>query len=124
MSDMNTEPQGVSPMFEIMKAARDQVAAIKHKGNMTTRAEAQEMPIIIGLVSDMLDYRATEYRKQSLEPEFVDMYVKGQEALIAVANLLNPLGEYFDALHPERVRDLTQGNNPEAWDTYNNQTIG
>lgn len=116
--------EGISPMYVIMKQATDQIAGIKHAGNMTTRQEAAELHMIIGLLVKALGYRCDDYRKESLEPDFINLYTQVQESLDAVANMTRPFVEYFDALHPERVRDLTQGTNPEAWDTRNNQTIG
>lgn len=118
------DAQGISPMYTIMHQACGQIAEIKHKGNMTTRQEAMEMHMIIGLLAKAIGYRCDEYRKQSLQPEFVKMYQMAQESLDAVAAITRPFGEHFDALHPERVRDLTQGTNPEGWDTHNNETIG
>lgn len=116
--------QGTSPMFMIIKAACDQIASIQHKGNLTTRAEAYDMPACIALIGQVIGLRADAYRKESLDHTFVDLYVKAEAAMYAVANQLLPLGSYFDALHPERVRDLMGGTNPAAWDTTNNQTIG
>jgi hypothetical protein len=114
--------QGTSPLWMIIKAACDQIAGIQHKGNMTTRAEAYDMAAAIALIGQVIGLRANSYRRESLDPTFVDLYVKAEAAMYAVANQLLPLGTYFDALHPERVRDLLSGNNPQAWDTTQNQT--
>jgi hypothetical protein len=116
--------QGTSPMWEIMKNACDQIAGIQHKGNMTTRSEAYDLAAIVAMVGQTVGMRAASYRNESLDSTFIDLYVKAEEALYAVAQQLLPLGEFFDALHPERVRDLLGGNNPSGWDTTTNQTIG
>jgi len=116
--------EGTSPMFGIMKSAHDQMAGIQHRGNMTTRAEAYDMPAIIALLAEAFGMRVDQYRRESLDPTFIDLYTKIQESLLAVADQTRTFGTYFDALHPERVRDLTSGANPEGWDTHNNQTVG
>lgn len=116
--------QGTSPLFMIMKNACDQATGIQHRGNLTTRAEAYDLAAIIAMFGQVLGQRAGVYRKESLDETFVDLYVKAEAAMYAVAQQVLPLGTYFDALHPERVRDLISGSNPAAWDTTNNQTIG
>lgn len=119
-----SDHQGTSPFFAVVKTACDELAGLQYKGNMAIRAEAYDLPACLAMLADAIGYRADAYRKESLDPDFVLLYAKAQEALHAVAQQMMPLGSYFDALHPERVRDLLNGNNPAAWDTTNNQTIG
>lgn len=112
--------QGSSVLWHA--AARFAAAAAEYrtKGNLEVRDEAYELPDTLAQIASGLQARAEANARESLDPALQAMYARIADSVMAAAQAARDLGPAFDAMHPERVRDLLQGSNPAGWDSVNN----